>query len=183
MPVCSFQNGVYGSRLVSTDYTFQENNAMVEASFSLISTKNRLMRNSVERYERIHATYVHPNYLKLDPNYLKLDLDFVRTPSSSIPSFAKTLCRFPTKALRRVHAASRDLVPHPHRILPNVIPMMTPTPAPTTRMVRAALQLQTMFLSIEAHLPFIKCTPFQKIFITFTPFQMLLFLSARSPCR
>jgi hypothetical protein len=148
---------------------------MVEASFSLISTKYRLMRNSVERYERIHATYVHPNYLKLDPNYLKLDLDFVRTPSSSIPSFAKTLCRFPTKVLRRVHAASRDLVPHLDRILPNVIPIMTLTPALTTRMVRAALQLRTMTMSIEAHLPFIKCKPFPNV--------SFFFLSARSPCR
>jgi len=58
MPVCSFQNGAYGSMLISTDYTFQENNVMVEASFSLISTKNRLMRCSVCRQERIHDTYL-----------------------------------------------------------------------------------------------------------------------------
>jgi len=44
--------------LISTDYTFQENNVRVEASFSLISTKNRLMRCSVGRHERIHDTFV-----------------------------------------------------------------------------------------------------------------------------
>jgi len=58
MPVCSVQNGVYGSRLVSTDYTYRENNAMVEASFSLISTKYRLMRCSVDRHKRIHDAYL-----------------------------------------------------------------------------------------------------------------------------
>jgi hypothetical protein len=31
---------------------------MVEASFFLISTKNRLLRNSVKRYKRIHDAYL-----------------------------------------------------------------------------------------------------------------------------
>jgi len=38
---------------------------MVEASFSLISTKNRLMRCSVDRYERIHVVLFHDTYLDI----------------------------------------------------------------------------------------------------------------------
>ena len=85
MPVCSFQYGAYGSRLVSTDYTFQENNAMVEASFSLISTKYRLMRNSVDRYERIHATYEHLNAEISKRMYTR---DF---PEEHVPAFRENL--------------------------------------------------------------------------------------------
>jgi len=58
MPVWSFQNGIYCSSLVSTDYTYGDNNGMVTASFSLINTKNRLMRCSVNRYERIPDAFL-----------------------------------------------------------------------------------------------------------------------------
>jgi len=103
MPVCSFQNGVYGSRLVSTDYTYQENNAMVEASFSLISTKYRLMRNSVERYERIHATYVNFNAEISKRMYTR---DF---PEEHVPAFRGNLSHLQDAFRVRWAALESDL--------------------------------------------------------------------------
>ena len=56
--ICALQNGSYGSRLISTDYTDEENARMVDATMSLSSTRNNLYRCSVDRYERIHHTYL-----------------------------------------------------------------------------------------------------------------------------
>ena len=56
--ICALQNGSYGSRLISTDYTDEENARMVDATMSLSGTRNNLYRCSVDRYERIHHTYL-----------------------------------------------------------------------------------------------------------------------------
>ena len=50
----ALQNGSYGSRLFSSDYTPQENMRMV---FSLANKRYHLLCSSVDRYERMNHTY------------------------------------------------------------------------------------------------------------------------------
>ena len=53
----ALQNGSYGSRLFSPEYTEPQNARMAEATFSLCHSRNHLLRHSVDRYERLHHAY------------------------------------------------------------------------------------------------------------------------------
>ena len=52
------QNGAYGSRLLSSDNTNEENVRMASVSMSLISDKHQLLRLSTDRHEIMGYTYV-----------------------------------------------------------------------------------------------------------------------------
>ena len=52
------QNGAYGSRLLSSDNTNEENVRMASVSMSLIGDKHQLLRLSTDRHETMGYTYV-----------------------------------------------------------------------------------------------------------------------------
>ena len=52
------QNGAYGSRLLSSDNTNEENVRMASVSMSLIGDKHQLLRLSTDRHEIMGYTYV-----------------------------------------------------------------------------------------------------------------------------
>ena len=176
----ALQNGSYGSKLFSSDYTPQENMRIVEAGFALNNKRHHLLRSSVDRYERIHNAYQdimgeiskRMNSKDFPDTILPIHLLVRQVAQSQDPST-------PTRSLKRSRSSSVDSVGSNESVSGGGPALPKPLkPAPRRRQGRKQIPIRipcvrerhrrlTRFESIT------RCTVCTMIFVRVSSFALL----------